>query len=38
MAQTLTNPPERDALREAARGRYTVERSADAYLEAMGLR
>ncbi len=38
MARTLTNPPERDALREAARRRYTVERSADAYLEAMGLR
>ncbi len=37
MEKTLAAPPDRDALREAARNRYTVERSADAYLEAMGL-
>ncbi len=38
MEKTLASPPDRNLLREAAQRRYTVERSADAYLEAMGLK
>ena len=37
MQKTLDNPPDRTILREAAQRRYTVEQSATAYLEAMGL-
>ncbi len=37
MQATLDSPPDRTLLREAAQRRYTVEQSANAYLEAMGL-
>jgi glycosyltransferase involved in cell wall biosynthesis len=36
MATTLDHPPDRTALQQAAQ-RYTVERSATAYIEALGL-
>jgi glycosyltransferase involved in cell wall biosynthesis len=36
MTATLDHPPDRTALRQAAQ-RYTVERSATAYIEALGL-
>ncbi len=37
MRDTLESPPDRSVLRAAAQRRYTVEQSASAYLEAMGL-
>ncbi len=37
MQQVLDHPPDRETLRAAARRRYTVDRSADAYLQALGL-